>query len=114
MITFSVTYEIVTDASSMNGEAEELGWISVDMPLREAVATLFETRTSQVDGVLAVEANEYPITSGAQWISVYNGPEFLTGAQESRALHIPDSVSGATRLRIARLLGCRGVQHDPA
>lgn len=108
MTGFNVTYEIVTPESAEDGEAAELGFIAEGVTLREALEFVSETRTSHVGGVHAIEANEYPVRA-PRWITVSNGMEFMTGAYESRALHFPDSVTGASRRRVARLMGCYGV-----
>lgn len=39
-----------------------------------------------------------------RWITVYNGMEFETGATESRALHLPETMTAASRARLFRLL----------
>lgn len=104
---FNVTYEIVTPESAEQGDAEERGYIAEGLSLRDALACLSETRTSAVDGVSAIEANEYPV-SCPRWLTVINGMEYRTGAQESRSLHFPDNVTPASRVRVARLIGCYG------
>ena len=101
---FSVTYDIVTPKSAECGDYDEVGYIVKDVPLRDAIEQVFSTRTQHVDGVLGVETNEYPVVSPS-WITVSNGVEYLTGAHESRSLHMPDNLTDATRCRIARLLG---------
>jgi len=100
---FNVTYEIVTDESAEHGDADERGFIGENMSLRDAIEAVRETRTNQVDGVECIEASEYP-GNNFRWITVVNGREFDTSAQESRSLHLPDQVTGATRGRILRLL----------
>ena len=104
---FNVTYEIVTPESAEHGDAEERGYIAKSVTLREALELVFETRTSQCEGVTAIEADEYPVSSPS-WITVSNGSEYLTGASENRAIHFPDTMTAATRLRVARLMGCYG------
>ena len=99
---FSVTYEIVTPESAEQGDASERGFICRDVTLREAIAALFETRTSQVDGIQAIEPNDSDHTR-ARWITVYNGAEYLTGAHESRSLHF-QGVTPASAARIVRLV----------
>lgn len=104
MPKFDVTFEIVTPESAEDGDAEERGYVSRSVTLRQAVGDLHSTRTSAVDGVQSIEANESPVRS-PRWITVFNGPEFETGANESRSLHIPPGVTDSSRLRIARLAG---------
>lgn len=101
---FRVTYEIVTQESAEHGEADERGFISEGENLREAIADARGTRTCHCDGVLSVEADEYPMRAPRS-VTISNGMEFLTGAYENRSLHIPDGITSASRRRIARLLG---------
>lgn len=104
MATFTITYEIVTQESAEHGDAEERGVIAIDVSLRDAIAMVNETRTNRVNGVECVECDEWPIRS-PRWITVYNGTEYETGAQESRSLHIPEHVTAESRIRICRLMG---------
>jgi hypothetical protein len=105
-LLFAVTYEIVTDESAAYGEAEETGFVCRDVTLRDAVKEVRSTRTYEVDGVQAIEPNDSCLSS-ARWVTVSNGREFRTGDQESRSIHFPPSLSGGSRVRIARLLGVR-------
>ena len=59
-------------------------------------------------GGMATEADcspfslEYP----PRWFTHHNYDEnYRTGAVESRSLHLPDNITAASALRIARLLG---------
>ena len=103
--TFDVTYEIVTEESAEYGDAEERGFIDKNMTLRDALEAVRATRTNRVDGVTAIELS----SSGHSfaWITICNGMEYETGAYESRSIHLPDSLTGSTRVRVARLLGAR-------
>lgn len=100
---FAVTYEIVTAESAEHGDAEERGFIAKSCSLRDAVRWVGETRTSHVDDRLGVEPSDSDVTA-SRWITVDNSMEYLTGACESRSLHMPDSLTGATRRRILRLV----------
>jgi hypothetical protein len=106
MMLFSVTYEIVTQESAEDGEAEEMGFISQGVSLRDAIDDVTRTRTNAVDGVSAIECDTSHVQA-ARWVTIVNGMEFETGAYESRSLHMPESLTAATRVRIARLLGVR-------
>jgi hypothetical protein len=99
MIRFAVTSEIVTPESAAEGCLDEEQSQSFGaMGLRDAVKTLHETRTAHVGGVEC-------ITGDYTRIQLFNSMEFLTGAHESRTLHIPPNVTHASARRIARLLG---------
>ena len=105
---FSVTYAIATPESSAHGDYDDQGYIIERTNLRDAIDLVFQTRTNHCDGISAIEANEYPVYL-PQWISVYNGMEYLTGASETRAIHFPKNLTSSTRIRIARLMGCYSV-----
>lgn len=106
MATFNVTYEIVTPESAEHGESDETGFIVEGGTLRDAVKELHATRTCHVGGVESVEADSSPCVHPRS-VRVVNGREFLTGAVESRTLHIPAEVSQGTARRIARLAGVK-------
>lgn len=105
---FNVTYEIMTEESAAQGCSEEHGFLATNVSLREAFAEVHNTRTSRVDCVHCIEADECPVVS-PRWITVYNGMEFETGAYENRSLHIPGHITDSSRRRIARLMGCYGI-----
>lgn len=106
MHKFNVSYEIVTQESAEYGDADERGFISELVPLRDAVSDLFDTRTCHVDRVTCIEASSSCL-HGGDWITVTNGMEFLTGAYESRSLHFPRNITKASATRLARLLGAQ-------
>ncbi len=98
---FTVTHQIVTQESAEHGECDESQSDCVtDLRLRDAVSEWRDTRTSHVGGVQCIEGDHCAVT-------VTNGLEFLTGAQESRTLHIPANISRASGRRLARLLGAK-------
>lgn len=103
---FNVTYEIVTPESAEQGDVDERGYAAQDTDFRTAIRMVQETRTNRVSGVECVEPSCSDIGS-ARWVTVQNGMEYETGAQESRSLHFPDQLTPATRKRICRLLGVR-------
>ena len=105
---WNVTFEIVTEESAEHGDADSRGFISENVGLRDAIDSLFETRTCHIDGVSSIEANEYPVTD-PRWITVNNSREYLTGDYESRSIHFPDPVTPASRRRVAKLIGCYGI-----
>lgn len=103
-VKFAVTYDIVTPESAEQGDADERGFIIEDTGLRDAIETVKDTRTSKVDGVSSTECDSSPCVR-PRWVTITNGMEFETGAVESRAIHIPDTVTTASARRIARLVG---------
>lgn len=100
---FDVTYEIVTPESAEHGDAEERGYIGFNLGLREAIDEVLQTRTSLVDGVVAVEFSDSNVAD-ARWLTVINGPEFETDAYESRSIHFPENLTASTKRRIMRLV----------
>jgi hypothetical protein len=96
MAKFNVTYEIVTHESAEHGDAESRGFVAESVSLREAIREI---------GHYAHEADCYPVSS-PRWFTNYEYDEdFVTGARESRSLHLPNHLTEASRMRIARLLG---------
>ena len=106
MYGFNVTYEIVTQESAEQGDSADSGFIAENVPLREAIDLFQQCRTSRCGSGDGIEADEFPIRA-PRGFTCYNGMEYETGDYESRSLHIPDSVTDASRRRIARLLGLR-------
>ena len=103
---FDVTYEIVTPESAEAGDFEETGYAGEGLQLREAIACLHETRTSKADAGGWIEPDSWPISLAyppSSFRLVY-GIEYLTGARESRTLHLPRGCTPSSAMRIARLL----------
>lgn len=100
---FAVTFEIVTPESAEHGDAESRGFVGEALTLREALREL---------GCGHIEADSYPLTrsTAPRWFTRYGETDYRTGADESRALHIPESITPASRLRLARLIGCHGAK----
>jgi hypothetical protein len=107
MAQFSITYDIVTEESAEHGDYVDYGFIDTNLTLRDAIKLVFQTRTNAVDGVTSIECDSCPAVN-PRWVTVTNGMEFETGDYESRSLHMPDSLSPATRRRIAKLMGAYG------
>lgn len=99
--TFHVTFETITPESAEHGDIENAGFIVQNVTLRDAIHEL-----GYGDG--GTEANEYPVTD-PRWITVFKTNEnYATGEIENRSIHLPDNLTPATKLRIARLLECHG------
>ena len=104
---YNVYQTIITPESAAHGEADSQAPVLATPSLREAIETVCETRTAEVDGVHAIECSDYPVRAGS-WVTVYNGGEYITGAHESRSLHFSNATASSVR-RVARLLGAYGV-----
>ena len=101
---FAVTYETVTPESAEYGEADERGWILEGGTLRDAWEVL---RNAGAIG-RHVEADSHPVRD-PRWFTFYDVSEdYATGAATSYSVHLPPTVSPASRMRLARLFGCYG------
>lgn len=105
MIQFTITYEIITEASAEDGEAADAGFVAERLNLREALGYVTATESCHCSQS-GVEASDSRVEQ-ARWITVYNGANYLSGNCENRSLHIPETVTASSRRRIARLLGVR-------
>ena len=110
MKLFNIHYAIITTESAEYGEADEVGVQEEGLRLRDAINELFATRTNEVDGIEGIEANCYPLPKSG-WLefvpalTVYNGIEYLTGAQENRSIFPVGKITAASWGRIVRLCG---------
>lgn len=110
---FSVTFERYTSESVENGDAEERRYLIESGTLRECVDEFLE-----LPALDTIEADCCPVTMEhpPRWFQATQGSDHYLYAEsdndegESRALHIPDSVTPASRIRLARVLGCYGIR----
>jgi hypothetical protein len=101
---WNVTYETITEESAENGETEDSGFLLENGSFREAMQLTYEYRCEQ-----GIEGNNSDIGS-CRWFTWYKTNEdYRTGETENRSLHIPDHITGASRRRIARLIGAYGI-----
>jgi hypothetical protein len=103
MVKFAVTYEIVTEESAEDGEAEDSGFVGENMRLREAIDCVTSTDSCHCSQS-GIEPSDSRVES-MRWVTVYNGMDYISGEVENRSLHIPDTVTASSRRRIARLMG---------
>lgn len=96
MAKFNVTYEIWTPEDCEIGDTDDRGFVVEGVSLREAVREI---------GHYALEADCYPVSSPRWFTNFEYDEDFKTGARESRSLHLPNHLTEASRMRIARLLG---------
>ena len=101
---FSVTYDIVTEESVKHGDVAESGFLVANVPFCEAL----ETFQAERDGGV-VEADSHPVRS-PRWFADTGAMDMVDGSQRSVSLHLPDNLTDSSRMRIARLVGCYGVQ----
>jgi hypothetical protein len=110
MILFNVTYEKVNEESAAEGDAFDRGFIVHDVRLRDAV--YYVCGSTEPQNLSYCEANDSRHES-ARWFDfakVNEGTreEIEQGIEESRAIHVPDKVTGASRKRLAKLFQAYG------
>ena len=107
MARFNVTYELWDETAEIAGDPDDIGYVSKDVSLRDAIADVIRTFSCTCPGVECVEASD-SLLPRARWFTVTNGRDWRDGTQEVRVIRIPDHVTGASRVRIARILGIKG------
>lgn len=95
-----ITYEIVTEESASEGDAAERGFELEDVSFREA----YDYFTSNA---YPLEANCWPISFGIRWIIGQAEQDFKTGEWKTLSFHIPNQITDASRMRLARLMGLK-------
>lgn len=108
---FSVTFERYLPHADDEDvcEADEIGFVIQDVSLRDAMRLGLEY--SQPSWAGACEPDCYP-AHGVRWLTFYRWNDCTRenieqGIDESRALHFPDHITEASRVRICRLFGVR-------
>ncbi len=111
MLGFSVTFEryFPHDEHDDICEPDERGFVIENVSLRDAIRFGLEYRDPSFAG--HCEPDSFP-PRGVRWLAFdcWNDctrEQIEQGISESRSLHIPDSVSEASRNRICRLFGVR-------
>jgi hypothetical protein len=120
---FAVTYSITTEESSMAGDYAESGFLDINgtpvaanigettpgvhMGFREA----FELFNQERDWT-HVESDSYPISAQfpPRWFTDSGEIAFASGECREVSLHLPESVTGSSAMRIARLVRCYGAE----
>jgi hypothetical protein len=105
MPIFNVTFEIVTDESAENGDAQERGFVAENISLRDAIDGL--SASSNSCELASIEADCWPISrdNPPRWITYQYGRDWQSGEFESRSIHFPRGITGSSAIRIAKLLG---------
>lgn len=99
MTGFAVTRETVFAGSPRRTKRDTLG---DGLRLRDAIRSLL----SSPSGCERMESDDFAYRF-PQRFRAFAGDTFARSA-ESRILHVPATVTRASRVRIARLLGCHG------
>ena len=101
---FSVTYEVFTIDSIMDGEAFDTGFMCQDVCLKDALLFLGEPS-------MGYEAN-YSFLPAADYVTAYRVRyDYFNGETENRSLHFPKTISDSSKLRVMRLLRVNGIHH---
>lgn len=100
---FNVTFERITDESAEIGDADSRGFVGEDLPLRAALSLVEQTLEA---GVMYIEPSASYVRD-ARWLTWYGAREMHAGDFLNVSLHFPASLTGASRARIARLVGAR-------
>lgn len=119
---FRLTYSITTEASAEHGESAFAGFVTRNgefpekchyIPKNPATWTLREAVEFLQDHDSGASPWHADSSGGIppRWFSVYGnyGDEWAPDALEV-SLHIPESISDASRLRLARVLGVYGYE----
>lgn len=103
---FSITYDIVTPESAEFGDFAECGFIAKDLTFRDAVSLFNAERSGNY-----IEADSHPISVNfpPRWFTAC-GETDENGNCRSIGFHLPLDITGASAMRVARLLGCYGAQ----
>ncbi len=102
MSGFSITYATATPESEKHGDYADTGFLVEDVTFREAMDELRWYRGGYV------EADSYPVHNPRWFTFVGADEDYSTGAVTNYSLHLPRHITTASRMRIARLLGCYG------
>ncbi len=111
---FSITYEIVTEESAEDGEAEERGWIDeggyrVEESEGEFIFFSFDLAVKYCTGYGArkkVQSGGEDLGGSITFDKTNDGTsEFYRGKTESRTLHFPKNITDASRARVYKFLG---------
>jgi hypothetical protein len=102
MYTFDVTFAVVDEY----GDTLDSGHIAEDLPLSEALEELMAISMLSSCARLQVTADTEDFEDASS-LTVSNEINPSTGEEETRTIHFPEELTGATRLRIASLLGAR-------
>lgn len=113
---FHVTYETVTPESAARSDFEEAGFIDQD-GRRVDLGGLCGPAASKVKADCALTLRQALDAFGTRFslleadVDSYSWPEFVTssfatGEQERMSLHLPATLTDASRARLERLLRC--------
>ena len=103
---WTITYATITPESAENGDYDEHGIWAESLTLGEAMREL-DFRGAYCEADSCPISRDFP----PRWFTfpeVCTDPK--TGTATSYSLHIPDHITPASRMRLARFLACYGIQ----
>lgn len=104
---WSITYETVSPESAEHGEAEASGYLHEGLTFREAMDALRWARGCYVEADSSHINARFP----PRWFTFYEAEhDIASGEVTHLSLHIPANITGSSRMRVARLIGCYGVK----
>ena len=105
---WDISFERITYESAEHGEAEENGFLHQGLAFREAMEVLRWQRGCHVEA----DSSPVSLADPPRWFTIYDAEhDMATGDVIHYALHIPPHITPASRLRVARLLGCYCVKN---
>lgn len=119
---FKLTFEVVTEESASFGDTQRRGFVprTLNIPsrtympknpalfgLRQAVEFL---KDRESHGPVEADSRPLSIQCPPRWFTYGGSLDWHTGECVSISLHLPDSITRHSAMRIARLVGCYGVR----
>lgn len=99
---FNVTFERYTPESIEQGDASERGCLVQGVGLREAIATIEGTPSTRCSLESIEPSASWP--EAMRWVTWYYGADYVTGESVALSLHLPDTMTTASKARLLRLL----------
>lgn len=120
---FRLTFQVVTEESAANGEFARHGFVTrnLELPttrrhaylpsrpaefnLRDAIEFLMDRESH---GPVEADSSHLSLRCPPRWFN-YGGVMDKYGEAITIGLHLPDSITPASAIRVARLLNCYGL-----
>ena len=99
---FNVTFERYTSESIAQGDASERGYLVQGVGLHEALAWIEKAPTPHCE-LESIEPSASWLEA-TRWITWYYSPDYVTGESVMLSLHLPDTMTTASKARLIRLL----------
>ena len=105
-----VSHETITPESAEVGSVADSGMEGSYSSLREAIEDWGGMGCYVESDICPIRIDTPP-----RWFTAYQTNDgtrnfYETGETENRSLHIPDHITPASRIRLAKLIGCYGIR----